>query len=151
MGSNFFPKTIYLSNVLKCFLEFFFTFNPLVLIKLQTKSILDHTLTVLGTSRNHFVRLALRDDVVTGGTNVRLSEKLNDVFETYGRAINEVFVEPIARDHALDSHFREIQIEDPPFIVEDDFDRRAVSSGRVIGPIPNEILSAFATHALDTL
>src|SRR3989344_842593 len=152
MRSDLFAERLDLADILKSFLELTLRLEALILVNFEAESIFDHALPAFGRGGEDFVRFALRDDVVTGYADMSACQKLHDIFETHLRAVNGVFVKTVAMHYALDSYLGEINIgKNFAGVIEDQFDRSTVSTRFARRAVPDQILAALATHALDRL
>src|SRR3989344_2667659 len=78
-------------------------------------------------------------------------QEFQNVFKADLAAIDGIFIQPVAMDHALDGNFGEIDIENFPRIVESDLDGSPVGARLGGRSVPDKVLAALAAHALDRL
>ena len=124
-------------------IEFALALCLFVLVKLQAERVLHHLAPLFGRRVQYSICLALRYYLVAGAADVRAREEPNNVFQTYLRPIQQVFILSVAVHDAFHNDLLEIDIEKTGRIVENDFHRAARDARKSRASTPNEIFAAL--------
>ena len=134
-----------------CFFELPLALRFFVLIELEAERVFHHLAALFWRSIQDAVGFALRNNLIARAADIGACQKPDHVFEPHLRAIQEVFILTVAIHHALNDHFRKIDIEKTFRVIKNQFYARAILPRQCRRAPPDHVLSLFAAHRFHRL